>query len=84
MGLADPCMVWQPLEARNYFLVCYAVSLVQGHTIKGAYIKHSTLKEYMKEALKAFGNRGISHCSEPDYLATLTKAHSDYKSVPNR
>ena len=53
MGLADPCMARQPPEARNYFLACYAVSLVQGHTIKGSYTKHSTLKECMKEALKA-------------------------------
>ena len=84
MGLADPCTARQPPKARNYFLACYAVSLVQSHTIKGAYIKHSTLKEYMKEVLKAFRDRGISHCSEPDYLATVTKAHSDYESVPNR
>ena len=73
-------MAGQPPEAQNYFLACCAVSLVQGHTIKGVYIKHSMLKEYMKEALKAFGNRGISHCSKPDYLTTVTKAHSDCES----
>ena len=38
MHLDDPCMRRQPPEARNYFLACYAVSLVQGHTIKGTYI----------------------------------------------
>ena len=73
MGPADPCMARQPPEARNYFLACYAVSLVQGHTTKEAYIKHSTLKDYMKEALKAFSDRVISHFSEPDCQATVTK-----------
>ena len=84
MGLKDPCMEQQPPEARNYFLACYAVSLVQGHTIKGAYIKHSTLKEYIKEALIIFDDRGVSHSSKPDFLATINKAHSSYENVPNR
>ena len=84
MGLKDPCMAQQPPEARNYFLACYAVSLIQGHTIKGAYIKHSTLKEYVKEALAIFDERGISHSSKPDFLATINKAHSSYENVPNR
>ena len=84
MGLADPCMAQQPPEARNYFLACYAVSLVHGHTIKGAYIKHSTLKEYVKEALTIFDERGVSHSSKPDFLATINKAHSSYENVPNR
>ena len=84
MGLDDPCMAQQPPEARNYFLACYAVSLVQDHTIKGAHIKHSTLKEYVKEALTIFDDWGVSHSSKPDCLATIMKTHSDYENVPNR
>ena len=72
----------QPPEARNYFLACYAVSLVQGHTIKGICIKHSTLKQYMKDAFGVFADRQVTHFSDPDYLAIVMKAHSNYESVP--
>ena len=84
MGLDDPGMAGQPPEARNYFLACYAVSLIQGQTIKGVCIKHSTLKLYMKEALAIFVERRLPHDSKPDFLAIITKAHSDYENVPNR
>lgn len=32
IGISDPCMATLGVEARNYFLACYAVSLVQGET----------------------------------------------------
>ena len=82
MQLEDPCMETQPPEARNYFLACYAVSLVQGHTIKGICVKHSTLKQYMKDAFSVFADRQVTHFSDPDYLAIVMKAHSNYESVP--
>ena len=55
MHLDDPCTRSQPPEARNYFLACYAVSLVQGHTIKGTYIKYATVLQYMTQAHTVFG-----------------------------
>ena len=84
MGLQDPCMESQPPEARDYFLACYAVSLIQGHTIKGKYVKHSTLKAYMKEALGTFDDRGISPKSDQNFTKIVTTAHRKYESVPKR
>ena len=84
MGLQDPCMELQPPEARDYFLACYAVSLIQGHTIKGNYVKHSTLKVYMKEALGAFDGRGLSPKSDQGYTEIVMTAHRKYESTPKR
>ena len=61
MNLPDPCMEGQPPEARDYFLACYAVSLIQGHTLKNPYVKHNTLKMYMQQAKLLFDEREISN-----------------------
>ena len=45
MGLDDPMMTDLKPEARDYFLACYIVSLVQGETILGTPIKHDTIKQ---------------------------------------
>ena len=82
MQLEDPCMGNQPLEAWNYFLACYAVSLVQGHTIKGTCMKHNMLKQYMKDTYNVFADRQVTHFSGPDYLLIIMKVHSNYESVP--
>ena len=54
-------MEGQPPEARDYFLACYAVSLIQGHTLKNSYVKHNTLKMYMQQAKLLFDEREISN-----------------------
>ena len=84
MHLDDPCMRKQPSVARNYFLACYAVSLVQGHTIKGTYIKHATVLKYMAQAYAVFDKRGVSYESSINYIEIVLKAVKDYESVPNR
>ena len=84
MHLDDPCMRRQPPEARNYFLACYAVSLVQGHTIKGTYIKYTTVLQYMKQAYAVFEKRGIKYDSSLNYVTIILKAIKDYEDVPNR
>ena len=84
MQLRDPCMESQPPEARDFFLACYAVSLVQGHTLKNASIKHTTLKMYMKEAFGVFDDRGISTQSDQGFTKIITTAHRKYESMPRR
>ena len=84
MQLRDPCMESQPPAARDYFLACYAVSLIQGHTLKGAFIKHTTLKMYMKEAFTIFEDRGVSAQSDQDFTKIIMTAHRKYESIPKR
>ena len=44
MGLDDPMMTDLKPEARDYFLACYVMFLVQGKTILGTPIKYDTIK----------------------------------------
>ena len=49
MGQDNPVMVAQLIEARDYFLICYVVSLVQNETILGTPIKYTTMKNYLQD-----------------------------------
>ena len=82
MQLEDPCMGDQPPEARNYFLACYAVSLVQGYTIKGISSKYSMLKQYTKGTYNVLAEHQVTQFLDPDYLAIVMKAHINYENVP--
>ena len=86
MDLEDACMPDQPTAARNYFLACYAVSLIQGDTIQGITIRSRTVKHYIADAKVLFSTRNIptKDLHSPDYLETILQAHKAYESVPNR
>jgi len=82
MHLLDPVMTSQPAEARDYFLACYAVSLVQGETIRGKLIRYSTIKNYLKAAYELFGN--ITYESGNTFVKIILDAVQNYETVPNR
>ena len=82
MHQADPTMQCQPPEARDYFLACYTVALVQGDTIRGRLIKHSTIKKYLEQAYLLFGS--LQYTSPYNFVGTILKAVKDYEEVPNR
>ena len=84
MGLGDPCMQSQPVAARDYFLACYAVSLVQGHTIKGTIIKYNTVVHYLKQAYLLFEKRKLPFVSDHSYVSTILRAVKDYEDVKGR
>ena len=86
MGLTDPCMPAQPVQARNYFLACYAVSLIQGQTITGTPIRYKTVINYLNDAYTLFRNRSINYLPPlaTDYVAIITHAFKKYDTVPNR
>ena len=86
MGQDDPCMPDKPVEARNYFLACWAVSLAQGETIKGKAIRSRTVKNYLSDAYKLFAARGLAFDSllTTNYVNTIIHALSSYENVPNR
>ena len=84
MKVRDPCMPEQPAAARNYFLACYAVSLIQGQTILGSPIRLQTVKNYLSAAYDLFRDRKIYFGSDEDYIHIILEALRDYESVPKR
>ena len=86
MKLDDPCMPTQPVEARNYFLACYAASLAEGETILGGRIRSRTLRHYINDASILFQRRQIAthHPDSIDYVELITKALKNYETIPDR
>ena len=72
----------QPPAARDYFLACYTVSLVQGETILGTPIQHSTIKNYLTAAHDLFGK--LIYTSDHQFVHTILAAVKDYEDIPNR
>ena len=77
-------MPTQPREARNYFLACYAVSLIQGGTILGIPIRHQTVVNYLTAAYKLFRDRTLRFDSKEDYVAIILTALNSYEDVADR
>ena len=84
MEFLDPSMPVQPSESRNYFLACYAFSLIQGQTIMGTPIRHQTVVNYLKAAYKLLGDRNHPFESEKDYIEIILSALANYECIPNR
>ena len=86
MELDDPCMPQQPVEARNYFLACYAASLVEGETILGRTIRSRTLRHYITDARKLFQRRRITtyYPDTIDYVDLIISALRNYEAIPDR
>ncbi len=86
MDVTDPCMSDLPPKARNYFLACYAVSLVQGDTIQGGTIRSRTLRKYITEATQLFRQRKINthNIEDTDYVDLIIRTVTKYEQVPKR
>ncbi|KAL7524868.1 hypothetical protein ACHAXR_000751, partial [Thalassiosira sp. AJA248-18] len=82
----DPCLPSHPLQARNYLIACYAVSLVRGDTLKHKAIRAGTIRGYVKAVCKLHTDRHLpSPYSAPtDYIAIVIKAVKKYEKVKNR
>jgi DNA-dependent RNA polymerase auxiliary subunit epsilon len=86
MGLVDPCAELEDLQARNFIIACYAVSLVQGETIRATPIRHATLKGYIAQALECHAQRKLVSplTAEVDFIKIISNAVRKYEKVPNR
>ena len=84
MNLEDPGMPDQPKEARNYFLACYAVSLIQGQTILGTPSRHQTIVNYLTTAYTLLRDRNHPFDSKEDYIDIILSALKKYEVIPNR
>ena len=88
MGLQDedPVLPDQPLQARNYLIVCYAVSLVRGETLLEKKIKHATIKKYVKAACALHRDRDLPspYHAPIDYISMVLKAVKKFEQQKNR
>ena len=64
------------IQACNFILACYAVSLVNGETLHFKKICHTTLKGYTKMTIKCHTNQVLpSPCSAPiDFIEVILEA----------
>ena len=74
----------QPPEARNYFLACYPVSLIQGRTILGTPIRYKTVVYYLREAYRIVEENDNHFSFKEDYINVILKTFKIYDSVSNR
>lgn len=74
------------LQARNFIIACYAISLVQGETLLSRKIKHATLNRYITQAISCHTDRNLPslQSAKVDYIKIVTDAVKKYKLVPNR
>ena len=82
----DPCLPNQDIQARNYFIACFAVSLIRGETIHSRKIKHATVRNYVKAAACLHTDRKLpSPYGAPiDYITIVLKAIQKYEKQPKR
>ena len=84
------------LQARNYVLACYAVSLVRGETLLNIRIRYKTLRNYVNDAIKLHTQRSGKHGGQQDerlpnphnakvdYIEIVLKAVRKYELMPKR
>ena len=84
MELPDPCMSDQPSESRNYFIACYAVSLIQGQMILGTPIHHHTVANYLTAVYQLPESQKHQFDSKKDYIEIILSTLANYECIPNR
>ena len=74
------------VDARNYFLACYAVSLIQGETLRGKSIRSRTVINYLTAAYALFAARKLFYLPllGTDYIHLIVTTLKNYEEVPRR
>jgi hypothetical protein len=72
------------LQARNFIIACYAVSLTKGETLLGRNICYATLKGYIKQAIECHKCRQLPspELADINYVKIITDAVKKYEQVP--
>jgi len=88
-GFPDPCCPSSPLQACNFILACYAVSLISGKTIKSNifFIRHATLMGCIQQASRCHMDCQLPspHMKVPiNYVSIMTDVVHKYRHLPNR
>ena len=76
----------QDIQARNYVIACFAVSLVRGETLKGRHIRHATIRNYVAAACALHRDRDLPspYGAPRDYITIVLRAVQKYEKVKNR
>jgi hypothetical protein len=82
----DPCLAREDIQARNYLLACYAVSLIRGETIKRRNIRHATIRNYISAACNLHRDRRLPspYQAPKDYITIVLKAVKKYEVQVDR
>ena len=74
------------LQARNYLIACFAVSLIRGETIQGHSVRHATVRNYINAAISLHIDRILPspYHAETNFIKIVLKAISKFEKQPNR
>ena len=74
------------IQARNFVLACYAVSLTTGETLLCKKIRYDTLRGYIRVAVKCHTDLHLPspRTAKVDYVGVILDAVRKYEKVPNR
>jgi hypothetical protein len=79
-------MLDKPVQARNYLVACFVISLTKGETIQGRSIRYATMRNYVKAISKLYTDRGAEspYCADVDYITLVLKAVKKYERMKHR
>ena len=82
----DPCLPHQDIQARNYLIACFAVSLIRGETIQSRKIRHATVRNYVNAVIELHTDRKLPspYGAPTDYITIVLKAIKKYEKQPER
>ena len=82
----DPCLPHQDIQARNYLIACFAVSLIRGETIQSRKIRHATVRNYVNAVIELHTDRKLPspYGAPTDYITIVLKAIQKYEKQPER
>ncbi len=85
-NVTNPCLDLPTLTDQNYFLDCYAISLIQGKTISGIAVCSNTVKNYIHAACNLFTDRGLPtpRSAKTNFIDIITRTLRNYKNIPKR
>ncbi|KAL7530400.1 hypothetical protein ACHAXR_003476, partial [Thalassiosira sp. AJA248-18] len=82
----DPMLPHHDIQARNYLIACFAVSLVRGETLQGTNIRHATIRNYVQAVCRLHRDRDLPspYGAPVDYISIVLKAVKKFEKQPNR
>ena len=82
----DPCLPTHNIQARNYLVACFAVSLIRGETIQGTKVRHATLRKYAKAVVLMHKDRDLPspYGAPVDYITIVLNAVKKFEKQKNR
>ncbi len=86
MHIDNLCVDLPQPVSQNYFLTCYAVSLIQVKTITGTTVQSGTIKNYIHVArdLLPFASQHAPCSCKTDLVHSIMRTLQNYESVLER